>query len=437
MFAAAALLVSLLVFGLEPALLLTRAGKHSDPEHRPANPTTRMSRHRALLRWQVGISVALFLVAGVFGTLLIDDARRDTGVDLDHLALATVHFGAQRWNEPQARRVLEDVLNLAQRTPGLESAAVSSGAPFGMTLTTRASVSVIEDGGRKAAPEGIDTDLLAASPTIFQTLGVPITRGRAFDERDEVGSPRVAVVSERTARSLFGTAQAVGREVTLKAWGRPPAETFTVIGIAGDTDGGVGQDRTRNTLYVPFTQHYEPNLVLLARTAGSASAAAQALRSAIRRVNPDLSVGMAGTASLLLAAPMAMVRLLATATAALGGLALLLAMVGLYGVLALFVAQRTHEMGVRLSLGADPRQIEWLVLRQGFRPVIEGFVIGVLFGVVARLAVRAVLVGTIAVFDPIALVLLPVPLGLVALLACYVPARRAGRMDPNVVLRDL
>jgi predicted lysophospholipase L1 biosynthesis ABC-type transport system permease subunit len=192
-----------------------------------------------------------------------------------------------------------------------------------------------------------------------------------------------------------------------------------------------------NTLYVPFAQHYEPNLVIFARTSAPPDVALQALRTAVRQVDPDLGIGMSGAASLLLAGPLVMARLLGSAAAGLGGLTLLLSMVGLYGVLAQSVAQRTQETGVRLSLGATAAQIEWLVFRQGLRPVIEGFAIGVLFGVGARLAVRAVLVAPIDPFDPLAVAVVSIPLCAVTFLACYMPARRAASVDPNAVLRQL
>ncbi len=434
-FAGGALVLSLLVFGLEPALQLTRAAADVNSGHRASSAAMRARRHRVLLRWQVAISVSFLLVAALLGRVLAADARRDSGIALDRLALATLHFGAQGWDEARARTAVEAVLEQVRHAPGIQAAAVSSGAPFGMVLTAWADVGA-GTGRRQMGQERESADLLAASPSLFETLGVEITRGRAFDARDGVSSPRVVVASEHAARAFFGTADAVGRLVSLQVWGRPPAETVTIVGIAKDTNGGP-RSRTGNTLYVPFAQHYEPNLVIFARTSGAPDVAAQALRAAIRRTDPDLGVGMSGTASLLLAGPLVVARLLGAATAGLGGLTLLLAMVGLYGVLCQAVAQRTQEIGVRLSLGATAAQIEWLVFRQGFRPVIEGLAIGVALGVAGRLAVRAILVAPIDSIEPLAVAMVPIPLCVVTLLACYLPARRAASVDPNIVLRAL
>ncbi len=436
LFTCGALVLSLLVFGLEPALQLARSAAEVNSGRRAITSAMRTRRHHALLRWQVAISVSFLLVAALFGRVVAADARRDSGIALDSLALATLHFGAQRWDEPRARQTLDAVLENARHTPGIQAVAVSSGAPFGMTLTAWADVSS-ENGRRQTDQERQRTDLLAASPSVFDTLGVGITRGRAFDVRDQLSSPPVAVASEHAAHAFFGTTDAVGRQVTLQVWGRAPAATFTIVGIAKDTDGGPMRSRTGNTLYVPFAQHYEPNLVIIARTSGPPDVAAQAVRAAIRRADPDLSIGMSGAASLLLAGPLVMARLLAAATAGLGGLTLLLAMVGLYGVLSQAVAQRTQEIGVRISLGATAGQIEWLVFRQGLGPVIVGLAIGVLFGVAGRLAVRAILVTPIDSFDPLAVAMVSVPLCAVTLLACCLPARRAASVDPNAVLRQL
>ncbi len=436
LFAAGALVLSILVFGLEPALQLTRSAADIDSGHRAAAAGTRTGRHRALLRWQVAISVSLLLVAALLGRVLVADAGRKSGIALDRLALATLHFGPQRWDEPRARRAVDAVLENARHTLGVQKVAVCSGAPFGMTLTAWADISS-ESGRRQRGQDRQSTDLLAASPSVFDTLGVGITRGRAFDERDQLSSPRVAVASEHTARAFFGTADAIGRQVTLQVWGRPPAETFTIVGIATDTDGGPMRSGMGNTLYVPFAQHYEPNLVIFARTPAPPDVAVQALRTAVRQVDPDLGIGISGAASLLLAGPLVMARLLGAAAAGLGGLTLLLSMVGLYGVLSQSVAQRTQEIGVRLSLGATAAQIEWLVFRQGLSPVIEGFAIGVLFGVASRLAIRTILVARIDAFDSLAMLVVSIPLCAVTFLACYMPARRAAGVDPNAVLRQL
>jgi ABC-type antimicrobial peptide transport system permease subunit len=161
------------------------------------------------------------------------------------------------------------------------------------------------------------------------------------------------------------------------------------------------------------------------------------LQAALRQADPDLGTGVAGAASWLTAGPYVAARIAVALAGALGTLTLILAMVGLYGVQAQIVAQRTREVGVRMALGAASSQIERMVLRDGFRPVVQGLIIGLFLGTLARAVIRAMLTAPIAIVDPFALLVVPIPLGIAAFLASYVPARRAARVDPNVALRHL
>ncbi len=146
---------------------------------------------------------------------------------------------------------------------------------------------------------------------------------------------------------------------------------------------------------------------------------------------------MAGTATVLLAAEVVAARLAGALAAALGLVMIILAMVGLYGIQMHVVASRTREVGVRMALGATIEQIQRMILRQGYRPVVEGVVLGIVFGIIARMGLRAVVVAQIQIVDPLAIVLVPIPLFVAAYLACWLPARRASRVDPNVALRHL
>ncbi len=244
------------------------------------------------------------------------------------------------------------------------------------------------------------------------------------------------VIAERTARAMFGTADAVGRQVMIRMWGWRPVETFTVVGVSRDTDTERLTWRTGDLMYIPLAQHYEPNLVLLAR-ARDPAAGVRVLQSALRRADPDLGTGTAGTGTQLMSGAFVMARVAGVLAAALGALTLILAMVGLYGIESHLVAWRTRELGVRVTLGAATWQLEGMVIREGARPVAEGVVIGLVLGAIARLAIRAIVAAPIQVIDPLAFALVPVPLFVAALVACYLPARRAARVDPNVALRQL
>jgi putative ABC transport system permease protein len=434
--ASAALLLSLLVFGLEPALQLTRAQVTPDLGGGDAAiGSVRAGRQRAFIRWQVATSATFFLIAAILAKVVALEARHDPGIDMDRLAIATTYLPAQTWDQPRARRVMSAAADILRRERGIESVALSTGVPFGLPGSWAQATTP----DKPFAPTGRYemADLLASTPEIFRTLGVAIVRGRAFDYRDDAAAPKVMVVSEKAARTFFGTADAIGRQLMVQAWGRPPSETYTIVGVARDTDSGHLMSRGNDTTYVPLAQHYEPRFVILARTTGDPATAAGLIQKAVRLADPDVALSSAGPASTLLSGPYFAARIAASLAGALGGLTLLLSMVGLYGVQAHLVARRTRELGVRMAIGASREHIQRMVLREGLRPVLEGVVLGMLLAVVARLGLRALVSASISPIDPVAFPLVPIPLFIAAFVACYVPARRASRVDPNVALRHL
>jgi putative ABC transport system permease protein len=213
-------------------------------------------------------------------------------------------------------------------------------------------------------------------------------------------------------------------------------QTWEVVGVSKETDSFLLGRRGNPVLFVPLAQQYEPQITITARSADPAGAAS-ALRTAIRSVAPDLATSALGTGEALLMGPYFLLRIIAGLATALGAIALVLAMVGLHGVLSHVVGRRTREIGIRLAVGADRGRIVTLVLRDGFRPVIKGLVIGLGAGVLLRLLLRATIVTTISPIDVTVFSLVPLPFLCAALLACWVPASRASRVDPIVALRDL
>jgi hypothetical protein len=263
---------------------------------------------------------------------------------------------------------------------------------------------------------------------------VPILHGRGFDDRDHAAAAPVVVLSEFTARRIFGTSDAVGRLLVVEGHVRV---TATVIGIAGDTDVGYVFGESRPVVYLPLAQRYEPFLAIVARSTGDAATAVRALRGALRQVDPDLAVEVIGTGRTVLAGASVFLRAAGVTALALGAVTLALAMVGLFGIQSHIVAHRTREIGVRISLGASPRQIQQMVLRDGYRPVVEGLAIGLFIGVIGRMIVRAYTDLEVSVVDPWLFFVVPIPLIVAAFCACYFPAHRAAGVDPNVALRHL
>ncbi|HET7694499.1 MAG TPA: ADOP family duplicated permease [Vicinamibacterales bacterium] len=437
---AVATMLALFVFGVWPALQSTRDDVRGRLGAGGAATPARWRLHRTLVAWQVSGSVAMVLVAAMCVKVVSWAGSLDAGIDYRRLALAQVDFALNGRDPARARAIVDDILASVRAQPGVERAAASSGLPFGM-MPPSVYITPIEEPFTATRDVGHYTYRIAATPDVLATLGMRLVRGRGFTDRDDAQAPRVAIVSEGVAREVFNTIDVVGRTVMLHPWRRilndriAPA-VHTIVGVSADTDTFRLTRRGNPPLFVPLAQHYDPGIAISVRSANP-SAAVGALRAAIRRVDPELALMAIGTGPRLLEGPFLLLRIVGGLAAALGGVALLLAMAGLYGVLAHVVARRTREIGIRIAIGANRGAIFRLILRDGFRPVLKGLVIGLVFGVLIRVALKATIVTTLSPIDPGLFVMVPVPFALAALLACCVPASRAARVEPNVALRDL
>jgi predicted permease len=429
--ASVSLLLAMLVFGFEPAVQLTRESDLRGELASTAAGTARSRRQRLLLRWQVAIAAGFFIVATMFIKYTVAEARHDSGVELERLAVASVNFKTQQQDEARARRTIERVLETALGDAAVEAVAASVGLPFGAANTPRLTISLA--GTRDETSYAATA--VSATPGIFRTLGVPILSGRGFDDRDDAGERPVAVISEFAARQLFGTANAVGRQFVMQPARTP---TVTVIGVARNTDVRSILADPQALVYVPLGHRFDPSvLTFTVRGSARGASAVRALQSALRRADPDLAVDGIGTGRTMLAAIYVILTAVGMSALALGAVTLLLAMAGLFGIQSHIVAQRTKEIGVRMSLGASARQIQWMVLRDGCWPVLDGLALGVFIGLAGRAIVRARLRIDLAIVDPWMVIGVPIPLIIAAFCACYFPARRAASVDPNVALRQL
>jgi hypothetical protein len=434
--AGTSLLIALIVFGLEPALQLTRS---PDIRGRIASASdgggpARTARHRLLLRWQVAVSAAFFIVATMFVRFTVAEARHDSGVEMDRLAVAVLNLQSRQLDEARVRRTLDRVIEDARNVPAIEALAVSTGLPFGVAGASTLSVVMPGQTGKDDVRAVTAT---AATPGIFRALGVPIVRGRGFDDRDRAGVEPVIVLSEFAARQLFGTADAVGAQLPVV---RRPGSTdtsMTVIGIARDTDVRSILADPAPLAYLPLTGRPGPVIAISARATGDAALGVRALRELLRRADPDLAVDALGTGRDTLAGAWVFVRAMGVTALALGTLTLLLAMVGLFGIQSHIVGNRTQEIGVRMSFGATAGQIQRMILTDGCRPVFEGLALGVLGGVAGRAIAREYIELDVTILDPWMLVIVPIPLVLAGFCAGFLPAHRAAAIDPNVALRHL
>jgi predicted permease len=431
------MLLALLVFGLEPAIQLTR-GNAVRGELAAAGGAVglpRIRRHRLLLRWQVAISAGFFILATMFVRYTVQQITHDPGVRLDGLAMAEIDFTQRGWDEARARREIGRLMETAQRDPRVGSIAVSSGLPFG---TSNPSAQLFVPGSTVRPQE--HARVIAATPNIFDILGVRVLRGRSFQGRAEAHARPEVVVSEHAARALFGTVSAVGRELQFGLVSGPGrddrARTAVVVGVARDTDSRYLAERRVMTIYMSFVDHYSPRLTLTARSA-SASTSAGALEALIRTTSPEIPVEFVGEASQVLVGPYVFLRAAGLVTVGLGTLTLVLAMVGLFGIQSHIVTHRTREIGVRMAFGASAGRIKGMVLKDGYKPVLQGLAMGVFIGLTGRAIVRSYLEADISVLDPWMFFVVPIPLILAAFCACWLPARRASRVEPMVALRHL
>jgi predicted permease len=430
--AMAALLLSLGVFGLEPAVQLARTlDLRSALAAGATGIRPRVRRQRMVIRWQVAIAAGFFILATMFIRDTLNQARHDPGIDMDRIAVAVLNFDNGVWDEGRIRRAIDRVIEEGRGQPAIETAAASTGLPFGVPAlqVTVAHPNDLEGLKRTAI------SAVAATPSLFRTLGIEIVQGRAFDDGDGPGAAPAVILSELAARQWFGSADAIGRPLLVRR-GSSRDVAAVVVGVARDTDVRRINSQPRALIYLPLAQQFESVITVTARSAGAADRAIPALREAIRKADPDLAVTAIGAAPMLLAGPFALAQAMGRGALYLGGLTLLLSMVGLFGVQSHVVAHRTREIGVRMSIGATARQIKVMVLKDGYRPVVEGLVLGLWGGIAGRVVLRSYLeLENITIVDPWMLFLTPIPLVAAAFCACYLPAARAAGVDPTVALR--
>ncbi|MEO7133101.1 MAG: ABC transporter permease [Vicinamibacterales bacterium] len=430
--AVVSMLLALAVFGLEPAIQLAR---NLDIRGALAAGATgvrpRVRRQRMVIRWQVAVAAGFFILATMFIKATIEHERHDTGVEFDRIAVATLDFQSGAWDEARMRRVVERVLEEARRDAGVAAVSASTGMPFGIPPALQLGIA------RPGADSSAELNraaiaAIAVSPAFFQTTGVRIVEGRAFTDDDRQGGAPVIIVSQLLARQLFGTGSAVGRDVIVK---RQETRTATIVGVAHDTDVGMIYSRPRPLAYLPLDQHFNRFITVTGRSAAGGANAVAPLREAIRRADLDLGVDIVGAGRSTLSGPFELMGSAGRGTLYLGAFTLLLSMVGLFGVQSHAVAYRTREIGVRMSMGASVAQIKMMVMKDGYRPVLEGLALGLWGGLAGRAMVRASVDIDVAIVDVWMIVITPIPLVLAAFCACYLPAARAASVDPTIALR--
>jgi putative ABC transport system permease protein len=435
-FALAAALVSALACGLLPALRFSRPGAGTTLLAAERTSTRALRREPLRQGLVVGeLAIALVLLAGA--GLLVRSFERlsatDPGFRKDGV-LALQVFARDRQTTPEARtRFFEDTLGSLAGLPGVEAAGAVSRMPFiEANIGIRSSLQV--EGGRELPPDEAPRVFLStATPGYFEAMGIALLSGRPFDERDHAGRPTVALINQALAREHFGDGSPLGRRLRLRFGGRELRAE--VVGVVASAKHERLEDAPEPEAFLPHAQTGFGSMTYVLCTRVDPASLTAAAKRRIREHDPLLAFYRTASLRELVAKSLAERRFLLVLISGFAGIAALLASVGLYGLLSFLAGERRREIGVRMALGAEARDIVRLVLRQGLRLVAPGLGLGLLAALFATRALAGALYG-VSHADPLTLAGVAALTALVPLAACYLPARRALRVDPCVTLRS-
>ncbi len=416
---------SVCVFGLVPALTATRGALLPRLRETAAAGGRRSRLQGTFVVAQLSLSLVLLLAAGLSLRALQKASAIDLGFNPQHLYTASYDLVLQNYPEARRDNFRRSLRERIGALPGVTSAAIANLPPLSGTMVSTVASSTGDEGG----PVEARTYMNAVGPGYFSTLELPIIRGRAITDEDGRGAPQAAVVNETLARQLWGNGDPLGRSVRLDD------DTLRVVGVARNSKYDEATEDPRAFLYLSLAQHSTIDReTVLVRTAAAPALIAAAVQAQLRALDPSLPVFDARTFDDVLKLRADKQRGLSALFAAFGLVALLLAALGLYGVMAYAVARRTREMGVRLALGATPAQVIRLVAGDGLRLALTGVVVGSLLAIPLGQILGALIFG-VEVADLAAFAATCALLVGVALAAALLPARRAARVDPIAALR--
>jgi predicted permease len=426
-FAAGTSLLTGALVGLAPALRWSRPALHDSlrPSHRVVGG--RQAFARALVVVQVALALVLVVGAALFGRTFRNYLAIDVGFDREQVVTARINPRLAAIDEARLPGLYDRLLQEVARLPGVRGATIAVvGAATGSTRVSTVVVQGFESQGREDSR--VHEDFVG--PRYFQTIGIPIRRGRDFTTRDDERATPVAIVNETMARQYFGDRDPIGRR-----FGYSVDNEFEIVGVVADARVNGLRQAPPAMAYFPLTQYpdeYAYNLyVRVAETAGGIH---DALRGAIARVEPTVAVREVVTLAELSSRSVALERLISSLMSTFGVIAVVIACLGLFGTLSYSVARRTGEIGVRLALGADPAAVRWMVLRESIALVALGCAAG-LVAVLALVRFVSALLFGVSPYDPLTLGIATVAVVLVSFVASAVPAWRASRVDPLAALR--
>ena len=419
-----------IVFGLVPALRATRvdlAGAMKETSRSVTGSRTLLSK--ALLVVQVGMSLVLLIGAGLFLRTLQNLKSVDVGFDSKNLLMFNVNPGVNRYDADRSAQVFHQALDRMSALPGVKAAALTRTTLLSGSTSTS---SMWKQGQTSQTAAEEEMYMMDVSPTFFATMGIPVQLGRGFTDHDDKAAPQVAVINEAAARALFPDGDVIGRRI---GGSFEKSNEIEIVGVVRDVKYASVRDPGPPTMYRCVWQGPARSLNVVLRTAGDPLAMTETVRAAMRDVDPTLPIQRFTSQSEQISLRFAQERLFATAYTAFGALALLLACIGLFGLMSYNVARRTNEIGIRMALGAQRATVVRMVMRESMLLVGIGVTVGLAAALWAGRFVQTVLYG-LSANDVITISAAVGLIAVVSALAGYLPARRASNVDPMEALRE-
>ncbi|HEV2423859.1 MAG TPA: ABC transporter permease [Terriglobia bacterium] len=449
LFTLAVSLVTAFVFGLAPAFQLSRRDPNSALKEGSRSTTAGREHHRLqnlLVAGQLALSLVLLVGAGLFVNNFIEEMRSKPGMNPHHVLTATISLTGKFYQDPAHQLAFfQGVLHRLADSPEVDSAAVTSDLPY--TFPGRAHFLI--EGRPASRRDSRDwresfAGYFAVSPGYFHTTQTPLRAGREFTPADDASSNPVVIVNEAFARKFFSNG-ALGGYISLSPEGGPAtaaelpnsqqASWRRIVGVVGDVNEYVGQTTWRPHVFVPFLQASDGSMDLVVRVRTDPAAFASSLRQAVWGVDKDQPVTNIRTMDRVLHDSGQGDDVMADLMGAFAVIALVMAAVGIYGLIGYLVGRRTHELGVRMALGARRREVLLLVLRGSTPMIVAGVGVGFLISLALPRLINASFQGWVSIHSGWILAGTPVAVLLVALASCYFPARRASEVEPTVALR--
>jgi predicted permease len=427
-------LVAGAIFGLAPALQATRPGLTQVLRETSAQGGAGRTRLRSVLVVaQIAISLVVLISAGLVVRTLLQLQTMNPGFEPQNALTMSFDLGLQGYDRQRGQQFYRQLVERVHALPGVKAAAVSSYIPLSLNYNSR---NIFVEGQPAERGENVPLAMnSSAGPRYFETMRTPLVHGREFTDQDQEGAELVAVVNETFVQRLLAgvnsSSEAIGKRISFGSAGGP---FIRIVGVArAGKYFNIAED-PRPFIWTPIAQDYSTNGILTVRTEGNPEPLIAVVRREVQALDPNLPLFDVKTLSEHMRFALFPARIAATVLGVFGLVALLLSAIGIYGITSYTVAQRTHEIGIRLALGAQLSDVLSLVLRHGLKLTIIGAAIGLCGAYLATRAITSVLYGVSAT-DPLTFGAVSVLLIGVALVACYVPSRRATKVDPLVALR--